>query len=584
MEGPRGPEPDVATLVHRQGAPFPAIAGPAELRLEDGTSLGVDRGWPPDLPLGYHEILPLDGGRPTRLIVAPSRCHMPEGLRTWGWAVQLYALRSRESWGMGDLGDLGRLAEWSVRTVGAGAIVLNPLHAALPLVPQEPSPYFPSSRRYRNPLYLRVEDVPGAAEAGLPVGRLAAEGRALNAERRIDRDAVLRLKMSALGDLWARTSPGPGGFARYRAQQGRGLEEFAIFCTLAEHHGSGWRRWPTEHRHPESPAVARFASEHVERVAFHAWLQWLLDEQLDRAGRVLRLVTDLAIGFDGEGADAWAWQDLLAHGVTVGAPPDDFALDGQDWGLPPFVPHRLRSAGYRPFIETVRAGLRHAGGMRIDHVMGLFRLYWVPGGATPRDGAYVRYPTNDLLAILALESERAGALVIGEDLGTVEPGVRERLLAERILSTRVVWFESTAPATYPRLSLAAVTTHDLPTVRGLWTGSDLREQAAVGVRSNVEGTEALRTQLRTLTGLADDASFDDVALAIHRRLAEAPSVLIAATLDDALGVAERPNLPGTKADRRPNWALALPEVLEQIETDPRVRAVGEALRDRPAPS
>jgi 4-alpha-glucanotransferase len=222
--------------------------------------------------------------------------------------------------------------------------------------------------------------------------------------------------------------------------------------------------------------------------------------------------------------------------------------------------------------------------MRIDHVMGLFRLYWVPGGATPRDGAYVRYPTNDLLAILALESERAGALVIGEDLGTVEPGVRERLLAERILSTRVVWFESTAPAKYPRLSLAAVTTHDLPTVRGLWTGSDLREQAAVGVRSNVEGTEALRTQLRTLTELADDAPSDNVALAVHRRLAEAPSVLIAATLDDALGVAERPNLPGTKADRRPNWALALPEVLEQIETDPRVRAVGAALGDRRAPS
>jgi len=276
--------------------------------------------------------------------------------------------------------------------------------------------------------------------------------------------------------------------------------------------------------------------------------------------------------------ELWLAAQVMPYNALV--PPDAYSAEGQDWGLPPFVPHRLRAAGYVPFIETVRAGLRHAGGMRIDHVMGLFRLYWVPAGATARDGAYVRYPTDDLLAILALESERAGAVVIGEDLGTVEPGVRERLLAERILSTRVAWFESGSPAEYPPLSLAAVTTHDLPTVRGLWTGSDLREQAAVGIRSNVEGTEALRTRLRTLTGLADDASPDAVSLAVHRRLAEAPSVLIAATLEDALGVAERPNLPGTTGDRRANWSLALPEALDRIESDPRVRAVGQALGAR----
>jgi 4-alpha-glucanotransferase len=544
----------------------------------------VDGALPSDLPLGYHDIRPLDGRAARRLIVAPDRCHLPDGLRAWAWAIQLYALRSRESWGMGDLADLRRLGDWSAGEIGAGAIVLNPLHAPLPLVPQEPSPYFPSSRRYRNPLYLRVEDVPGAAAAGLPVERLAAQGHALNAERRIDRDAVFRLKQAALGDLWTRTSPGPSGFLRYRTDQGQGLEEFATFCALVEHHGSGWRRWPAEHRHPTTPAVARFAAERKDRVAFHAWLQWLLDEQLARAGRALRLVTDLAIGFDGEGADAWAWQDLLARGVTVGAPPDDFAPEGQDWGLPPFVPHRLRAAGYAPFIETVRAGLRHARGMRIDHVMGLFRLYWVPGGATARAGAYVRYPTDDLLAILALESERAGAVIIGEDLGTVEPGVRERLLAERILSTRVGWFESGPPADYPRLSLAAVTTHDLPTVRGLWTGSDLEEQAAVGIRPNVEGTEELRARLRALTGLAEGAPVDAMSLAVHRRLAEAPSILIAATLGDALGVAERPNLPGTLSDRRANWSIALPRTLEEIESDPRVRAIGDALaarRNRP---
>jgi 4-alpha-glucanotransferase len=576
------PPPAGGPLVHRRGQPPPAVEGAVELALEEGTVLRPEGGLPPDLPLGYHQIRPLDGRPSVRLVVAPARCHLPEGLRAWGWAVQLYALRSRRSWGIGDLADLRRLADWSGATLGARAVVLNPLHAALPLVPQEPSPYFPSSRRYRNPLYLSVEEVPGAAEAGLDMERLGAAGRALNGARRIDRDAVLRLKMAALGALWTPGAAAAPGFAAFRRREGRGLEEFAVFCVLAERHGSGWRRWPAEHRHPASPAVARLAAEERERVAFHAWLQWLLDEQLARAGRAVRLVTDLAIGFDGEGADAWAWQDVLARDVTVGAPPDDFALDGQDWGLPPFVPHRLRAAGYGPFVETVRAGLRHAGGMRVDHVMGLFRLFWVPGGATARNGAYVRYPTDDLLAILALESERAGALVIGEDLGTVAPGVRERLLAERILSTRVLWFEPGPPAGYPGLSLAAVTTHDLPTVRGLWTGSDLREQEAVGVEPNVSGMVALRARLRELTGLPDGAPSAALALAIHRRLAEAPSVLVTATLEDALGVAERPNLPGTTIRRRPNWSLALPETIEEIEDDPRPKALAAILERSPA--
>jgi 4-alpha-glucanotransferase len=484
---------------------------------------------------------------------------------------------------MGDLADLRRLAEWSAGALGAGVILLNPLHAVLPLVPQEPSPYFPSSRRYRNPLYLRVEEVPGAAEDRLDLLRLAAEGRALAAERRIDRDAVLRLKMSALGRLWARAGGAAAGLARYRAREGRGLDEFATFCALAEHHGSGWRRWPAEHRHPRSPAVSRFAAEHAGRVAFHGWLQWLLDEQLARAGGTLRLVTDLAIGFDGEGADAWAWQDVLAEGVTVGAPPDDFAVDGQDWGLPPFAPHRLGAEGYAPFVETVRAGLRHAGGMRVDHVMGLFRQFWVPRGTSPREGAYVRYPADDLLAVLALESERAGGVVIGEDLGTVAPGVRERLFAEGILSTRVLWFEPSPPSGYPARSMATVTTHDLPTVRGLWTGSDLREQREVGLAPNAAGMEELRARLAELTGLDRSAGHEAVTLAVHRRLAEAPSAVVAATLEDALGVAERPNLPGTTGRRRANWSLALPQSLEEILADPRPRALGAILAGRAGP-
>jgi 4-alpha-glucanotransferase len=573
------PEPAVSVL--RRGTPPPVVREPSECVLEDGTTLRVDGGLPPDLPLGYHVLRPLERDAPTRLIVAPARCHLPDGLRAWGWALQLYALRSRASWGIGDLADLGRFARWSAG-LGAGAIVLNPLHAVLPTVPQEASPYFPSSRRYRNPLYLRVEEVGGAGAAGVDLEAMARLGRALDAERRIDRDRVLALKMAALDRVWAAGAGRAPGLVRYRSAQGAALDEFATFCVLAEHHRAGWRRWPPEHRHPASPAVRHFAAEHADRVAYHAWLQWCLDEQLGRAGEAACLITDLAIGFDGEGADAWAWQDVLADGVTVGAPPDDFALQGQDWGLPPFVPHRLRASGHRPFVETVRAGLRHAGGMRIDHVMGLFRLFWIPRGSSAARGGYVRYPTDELLAILALESERARALIVGEDLGTVEEGVRERMAAERILSYRVLYFEPRPPSHYPELSLASLTTHDLPTVTGLWTGSDLTEQVAAGLTPNQGATDGLREHVRALTGVAPETPAESVALAAHRLLAEAPSVVVVATLEDALGVAERPNLPGTTSDRRPNWALALPRSLEDVETDPGVRATAQALARGPA--
>jgi 4-alpha-glucanotransferase len=579
-EGERPPPEPV--LVVRRGEPRPPTGGPATLTLEDGTTLRVDGALPADLPLGYHELRPVDGRPPAWLVVAPAHCHRPPVRRTWGWAVQLYALRSRGSWGIGDLADLRHFAEWSARALGAGAVLLNPLHAPLPLAPPEASPYFPSSRRYRNPLYLCVEEVPGAAEARLDLEALAAQGRALAADRRIDRGAVFRLKMAALERLWARGAAGAPALARYRAREGRALEEFAIFCALAEWHGGGWRRWPAEHRHPEAPAVGRFAADQAERVAFHAWVQWLLDEQLARAGGALRLITDLAVGFDGEGADAWAWQDVLARGVTVGAPPDDFAVEGQDWGFPPFTPHRLRAVRYRPLIETLRASLRHAGGLRVDHVMGLFRLFWVPAGGPASAGAYVSYVADEVLAILALESERAGAVVIGEDLGTVAPGVRERLAAEHVLSTRVLWFEPGLPSTYPPLSLATITTHDLPTVAGLWTGRDLAEQLAVGLRANVEGTAALRARLRELARVPDGAAPEDVVLAAHRALAEAPSVLVTATLEDALAVVERPNIPGTTGDQRPNWSLALPRLVEEIEEDPRVRAVAAILGTRGA--
>ena len=548
---------------------------PADLVLEDGTCLRVEGLLPPDLPIGYHEMRPLRGGKAAQLIVSPGRCVLPDNLRAWGWAVQLYATRSQASWGIGDLRDLRQLARWSARELGAAFLLVNPLVAVAPTLPQQSSPYSPGSRRYLNPLYLRIEELPGAADARLDFEGLAATGRGFNARRQLDRDAVFRLKMEALERLWVRF-PGDPAFDLYCAAQGTPLREFATYCALAERYGPNWRLWAEEFRHPAGPEVARFAVEHAGRVRFHQWLQWQLDVQLAGAAREIRLMTDLPVGFHPDGADAWAWQDVLARGASVGAPPDAFNVLGQDWGLPPFVPHALRAAGYGPFIETIRGSLRHAGGLRIDHIMGLFRLFWIPWGGKPAQGAYVRYPAEELLAVVAVESHRAQAIIAGEDLGTVEEGVREVLAAHRILSYRVLWFESDVPARYPRQALAAVTTHDLPTITGLWTGADLAELRAVGVKANAEGTRRMRDRLASMAGLAEGADAREVIVRTHHLLAEAPSVLVTATLEDALAVAERPNIPGTTTER-PNWSLGLPVPLETIEVHPLPRAVAAAL-------
>jgi 4-alpha-glucanotransferase len=319
-------------------------------------------------------------------------------------------------------------------------------------------------------------------------------------------------------------------------------------------------------------------AEASDRVAFHAWLQLCFDEQLAEASHPLPRLADMPVGVDPGGFDAWDWQEQLAIGASIGAPPDRFNTAGQDWGLPPFIPHGLRDAGYRPFIDTIRAQLRHAGGLRIDHVLGLFRLWWVPETSGPADGAYVRQPTDELLEIVALESHRAGAVVVGEDLGTVPAGVRAELRRRRLLSTRLALFERRPPARYPRQALAAVTTHDLPTIAGLMSGSDLDDQRAAGFDPDPAATDALRARLRSAAGVGADASADAVRIALHRALAESPSMLVAATLEDALGVEERPNLPGTVPPQRDNWSLALPVPIDDFPGDPRVAGLVEALR------
>jgi 4-alpha-glucanotransferase len=552
---------------------------PGSLTLEDGTRLRVEGPLPPDLPWGYHDFRPDGADRSWRLIVTPGECLVPEP--AWGWAAQLYAVRSQASWGIGDLADLRELAQWSAE-LGAGLLMLNPLDADCPALPQQASPYYPTSRRFLNPLYLRVEEVPGAGRLGPRLEKVAAAGRALDADRRIDRDAVFRLKMEALEAIWAESGGGGSGdglagrdFEEYCRLRQAELEPFATYCALAVRFGGDWRQWPVEYRDPNSPAVRQFAGEHQPQVRFHQWLQWLLERQLAAAADAVPLVQDLPVGFSPGGADAWVWQDLVAKDCTIGAPPDAFNRAGQDWAMPPFVPHRLRAAGYEPIVQTLRAVLRHAGGLRIDHVMGLFRLYWIPQGLGPARGAYVRYRGDELMGILALESRRAGAFVVGEDLGTVEDETRRRMAECRALSFRVLWFEPRPPAEYPQGAMAAASTHDLPTIAGLLSGHDQAAQRAAGM-PNDQAMEGLRQHLARLVPTPPDATIPQVIEATYQRLGQAPSRLLVATLEDALALSDRPNMPGTTT-QYPNWSLALPGGIDALRSAELPRRIAAAL-------
>lgn len=568
---PPGDHESRAPIVTRPGRDLGL--GSVEVCCEDGRRRQVDGVLPGDFPLGYHRLT-TQQGRERSLIVSPGRCWLPDGWRSWGWAVQLYAARSRESWGIGDLGDLRLLCEWSQR-LGAGFLLVNPLHAAAPTYPQPTSPYLPATRRFRSPLYLRIEDVPGAAIVGL--SDLAQAGRALNANASIDRDAVWGLKREALERISSAVGMSSEFFA-WRESQGRSLQDFATWCALAERHGPDWRAWDSSLQHPTTDAVADFAETEADRVTFFGWLQWLFDRQLRNAGGGLALIQDLPIGVDQGGADAWAWQEQLADGARVGAPPDSFNSAGQEWGSPPLVPWRLRENGYQAFVESVRATMAGGGGLRIDHVLGLFRQWWVPTGEPPADGAYVRFPSDDLLDIVALESARAKAIVVGEDLGTVGPGVREAMADRAILSYRVLWFEDGSPDDWPDQSMAAVTTHDLPTVAGLWTGADLAEQQRhlPGRTEQLERSRDLLLQRLRSAGLASSSTPEQAVLAAHRLLATAPSTLVCATLEDAALAEQRPNLPGVS--NRPNWCLPLPLTIEEIVESATARSLVQALQ------
>ncbi|HEY7260254.1 MAG TPA: 4-alpha-glucanotransferase [Trebonia sp.] len=593
------------------------------------------------------------GKRPVRTPRAP----VP-GQRSWGFTVQLYSLRSRSSWGHGDLRDLTELAAWAARDLGAGFVLVNPLHAAEPLPPISPSPYLPMSRRWISPLYLRIEDIPEFQALNSPerqrLTALAAPLRAASGTAAlIDRDAVWTAKRAALETLRAVPLP-PARLASldaFRVQHGRALDDWATWCAFAEVYGPDYRSWPARLRDPRSAETSVLRGALSARIEFHVWVQWLVAGQLATAqataraaGMPIGIVGDLAVGAYPGGADAWAGQDVYVPGFSVGAPPDEFNQRGQDWTLPPWHPGRLAALDYRPLEDLISstlglplvppagavgrgpsgdgspggsssgplhgdgsagglhgdgsAGGLYSGGLRMDHVMGLSRLWWIPAGMPPSAGAYVRYDAEASLGALAAAAASAGAVAIGEDLGTVEPSLRDALPAHGVLGTSMLWFERgwagepLAPQWWRRDCLATVSTHDMPPAAAFLTGSQVSDRVALGLLTRSEAEERaeaskvvdewlgalVREGLLPAGGRPDPDAF---TAALYGYLAKTPAVLIGVSLAEAAGERRSQNMPGTTTEY-PNWRLPLcgpdgdPVLLEDLPTSARVRAVARA--------
>ncbi len=533
--------------------------------------------------------------------------------RSWGFAVQLYSVRSRASWGHGDLHDLADLALWSGGELGADFVVVNPLHAAEPLPPVSPSPYLPMSRHQISPLYLRVEDI--GEYQGLSAGdrarvkALAAPLRAASTTAAlIDRDAVWTAKRAALELI--RTVPLTASrradFDAFLARDRRAIGDWAAWCAIAEVHGPDWRSWPAGLTDPGSAEVTELRRTLADRIEFHAWLQWLAAGQLAaaqqaarRAGMSIGVITDLAIGAHPGSADAWARQDVIVPGISVGAPPDEFNQRGQNWTLPPWHPGWLAAQGGRPLAELIAANTRTAGGLRVDHVMGLARLWWIPAGMSPDVGTYVRYDHELMGGVLAAEVARADALAIGEDLGTVEPWLRKFLAGRHVLGTSMLWFERRAdgtprrPGGWRRGCLATVGTHDMPPAAAFLSGEQVTIRAKLGLLTQPEAEERAAAQAEMagwLTMLAREdllprhsrPSPEEFTTALYRYLTRTPAVLIGVSLAEAAGERRPQNMPGT-VDEYPNWRIPLtdadgqPVLLDDLPAHAGVRAVAKAV-------
>ncbi|MFN2564691.1 MAG: 4-alpha-glucanotransferase [Gemmatimonadaceae bacterium] len=604
-------------------------------------------------PLGYHQLRVAvwteraSAAAEQSLIVVPRSCvragELLRGGKGWGLIANLYTLRSDRNWGVGDLTDLAEVLEWAGE-LGAQFVGVNPLHV-LHNRGTEVSPYSPASRLFRNPLYIDVEQVPELSYAARIRARLDApellhELEELRTADRVDYERVMDLKLSVLESLhrvflertdlerqhayeaWcAEREPELTDYATYmalarggrREEGGESPQHSPLFPppSLLPPLGPDWRSWPHEFRTPRTPAVREFRRSNAALIDFHRWLQFETDRQLGEAaerarasGLAIGLYQDLAIGTSPAGSDTWSLPDLFVRGVCIGAPPDPYSATGQNWGLPPIDPRQLAQDGYRYFIRLVRAAFRHAGALRIDHVMGLFRAFWIPEGHTGADGAYVRYPSDDLLGILALESVRNNALVVGEDLGTVPPDVPPALEKWGILSSKVLYFErgdggSFRPADrYATEALATANTHDMATLAGFWEGRDVELRAEVGLieKDAVDAAweERARDKHQLVRALkkarvldervdadVDDPPISDAELrgAVHDFLALTPSVLVGVALDDVAGETDPVNVPGVGPDKHPSWTRRMSKSLTELREDPETSvALGTLLR------
>lgn len=583
--------------------------------------------------LGYHVLRLQAGDRQAQmaLIVHPKRCYEPEALangqRAWGVSTQLYGLRSARNWGIGDFTDLRHLVEWAAAK-GAGMVAVNPLHALYPHNPRHASPYSPSSRCFLNAFYLDVEAVPDfsrCARAREMVGapEFQAELRALRAAPLVDYVGVASAKMRVLDLLFrefrdrhlARRSARGKAFAEFVERGGTRLHYFALYHALQEHFFAedekywGWPVWPVAFQDCHSAEVAAFAAEKSERVAFFQYLEWIAREQLEVVGRrsldlglAVGVYQDLAVGVDMGGADTWMQPALFAANAHVGAPPDEFNSLGQDWGLPTLIPHVLRDAAYEPFVATLRANMRQSGALRIDHVMGLMRLYCIPAGTGPAEGAYLAFPLRDLCGLLALESQRNKCLVVGEDLGTVPDEVRSAMAEFGILSYRLFYFERSEnrcflpPPQYPESALVAISTHDLPTLAGFWRGVDLQRRSELRLFASDAQREAqivARSEdcARLLVALEREALLPEgvsvypaavpemspaLIQATYCYVARSPAKLCLVQAEDLLGEQEQANLPGT-TEGHPNWQRKLNLNIDEWATDTRISALSQAL-------
>ena len=583
---------------------------------------------PRDLQLGYHRItLSMSAGgeewtgRQT-LIVVPPRCVMPAEVLgdrpAFGLIANLYTVRSRANWGVGDFGDLGALAAWT-GSVGGDFAGVNPLHALLNRG-GDISPYSPVSRLFRNPIYIDVNAVPELAEAPEMRDRLAspefaAELEALRETPSVRYEQVMAVKGIALDALHrvfldrvrGTDSPRDRAYRAYVAEHEPPLTRFATWMAIAEQqHSADWRTWPRGLQNANDEEVTRYAALHANRIDFHRWVQFEADRQLGAAAQRARdagmrigLYQDLAIGSSPAGADAWAFADHFARGVSVGAPPDPYSATGQNWGIPPLDPRALAQSGYRYFIDLIRAAFRHAGALRIDHVMGLFRLFWIPDGMTGRDGAYVRYPADDLLGIVALESVRHHAIVVGEDLGTVPAEVPDRLAKWGVLSSKVLYFERERDGAfkrakhYPQLSLATANTHDMPTLAGFWAERDIDMRRDLGLVATADDEARLRAERDrdrgALVRLLDEEqiipgglpkSSAELRAAVHGFLWSTPAQLIGLSLDDLAGETDAVNVPGVGPDRHPSWTRKMRADLEAITSSDEADVI--LARPRPA--